>query len=213
MLNSDKWSLIINVVGLFFFLIAIPVLLIEHWDLIPSDRIFLSLTYSVVMIAFWPFHIIYHYVLSKDEESEFLQRIDRSSIFFLIAVIFSPGLHAYVNEFLASIIIVLLWLTVVGGTILVFISSISIRKLAPLLSSIMGVIGIVGIVLSIPFIPLSETITFCVGTGLLISSGIVYVLKKPDLKPSVFGFHEVFHILLLTSTIIFHSFVLSSLTH
>ena len=133
-MNSDKWSLIINVVGLVFFLLIIPLLLIDHWDLIPSDRIFLGLTYCVVMIAFWPFHIAYHYVLSKDEESEFLQRIDRSSIFFLIAVIFSPGLHAYANELLASIIIILLWLITVGGTILVFISSTSIRKLAPLLS-------------------------------------------------------------------------------
>jgi hemolysin III len=71
----------------------------------------------------------------------------------------------------------------------------------------MGVIGIVGIIVFINYIPLPGIISFFIGVGLLIGSGIVYILKIPNPKPDVFGFHEIFHILLLASTIAFHNFV------
>jgi hemolysin III len=206
-MRTDKWSIIINLIGFIFFLFAIPLLLIEAWGVVASDRFLVSIPYMIVMIAFWPIQIAYHLELLKNKENETLQRVDRSSVFFLIAALFSPCMIAYTEEPLTTIVVFIMWFTAIIGTLLVMLIEKLSRKLAPLFSFIIGIIGIIGIILFIHTIPLPGVISFIVGTALFIGSGIIYVIKKPDLKPGIFGFHEVFHTLLLAATIVLHLFV------
>ncbi|MHA1996382.1 MAG: hemolysin III family protein [Candidatus Hodarchaeales archaeon] len=206
-MNPNKWSVIINSIGFVFFLIAIPILILTAWDIIPQERLFTSLAYMVILLAFWPFHIAYHYVLSNNQENESLQKIDRISMLFLIAAVFSPGLQAYGIEPLATVLIVLLWFLVIGGTFLVLIVAVSVRQLVPIIASIMGVIGIVGITLFLSNVSSPDVLLFLTGASLFISSGVVYVRKKPNPKPDIFEFHELFHTLLLLGIIALHYFV------
>ncbi len=87
-MKTDLWSARINTGGFLFFLIAGFILLFQVGTTIPKIHPGFLAAYLLVMFAFWPIQIIYHWLLMRGKENETLRRIDRGSMLFLLAAPF-----------------------------------------------------------------------------------------------------------------------------
>jgi hemolysin III len=203
-MRTDLWSARINIGGFLFFLIAGFILLVQVMTGCPKIHYGFMIAYLVVMFAFWPIQIIYHLFLVRKKEIETLRRVDRGSMLFLLAAIFSPVLIRYSVGPAGLIISIILWsLSVIGMIILLTMKALP-RILTPIFAFLMGILGIGGIFFALNQIPQSGIWLFGIGAAFLIAGGIVYLVKKPDLFPEFIGFHELFHTLMLIGAIFLH---------
>jgi hemolysin III len=126
-----------------------------------------------------------------------MRRLDHTMIFVLIAGSYTPFALLVLHGTLGVVILVAVWSAALAGAVfkllwidapgwLVATSYIAIGWVAviavPDLTTHLGIAPVVGLALG----------------GVLYSvGGVVYALKRPDPVPAVFGYHEVFHLLVL----------------
>ncbi len=205
--KRDFWSVLVNGIGFLCFIIAIPLLLTPTrlQDTINSPSL---LIYSINLLIFWPIQISYHALITSENERDGLRRVDRGSMLFLVSALFTPILWKLGLDGFGLIILILLWtLSIIGMILLLAIKNLS-RKLTPILGFIIGIIGIIGVLIYISEIQPQGQILFLIGALFLILGGVVYAIKKPDLKKEIFGFHEVYHTLNLIGCIFLHLLIL-----
>ncbi|MDD5711364.1 MAG: hemolysin III family protein [Smithellaceae bacterium] len=211
LMNTDRWSALINVFGWIFFLVAAPSLLYQTMTSSGGIWVSWAIIYATVLLAFWPIQTVYHLMVDKKIEAELLRRVDRGSMLFLMAAIFSPCVARFATEPLATATIILLWLGAIGGMIaLITIKNLS-RKLAPIVGFSLGLIGIIVLAINAANISQAGLVELIVGAVFFLAGGLVYVMKKPDPSPQVFGFHEVFHSLLSIGIVFLHFLVMQAL--
>ncbi len=211
--DIDITSAIINLIGWIFFIIVGILSLIDIFEgsnlSLSLGKKIIGLLYVIMIIVFWPIQISYHLYVSKGKQVDTLHRIDRGSMQFLLAGIFSPIIFELVDSPGSIIVIVLLWvLAAIGMGLLLIMKNLS-RKIAPLLGFTMGIIGIVSISTFITKMSGMTIFLFFMGSLFLIGGGAVYALKRPDPKLDWFGFHEIFHSLILIGCIFLHYVVLA----
>jgi hemolysin III len=203
-MRTDLWSARINTGGFLFFLIAGSILLLQVMTNFPKIHPGFLIAYLFVMFTFWPIQIMYHRFLIQKKEIETLRRIDRGSMLFLLSAIFSPVLVRYSVGPVGLIISIILWsLSVIGMVVLLSMKELP-RILTPIFAFLMGILGMGGILFAWNQIPPVGTWLFGIGASSLIAGGIVYSIKKPDLFPEFFSFHELFHTLIMIGAIILH---------
>ena len=131
-----------------------------------------------------------------------MRRLDHTMIFVLIAGTYTPFALLNLQGTLASVILISVWALAAGGAIfnlawwnapkwvtsIVYISTgwVAIAAL-PQLWEEMGPVG-VGLI--------------ALGGALYTLGAIVYARQKPDPNPEVFGYHEIFHVLVIAAAAI-----------
>ena len=154
--------------------------------------------YAASVAALFGTSALYHRVTwSSAAARRWMRRLDHSMIFFLIAGTYTPFALLALDGTLATVILVVVWAGALGGIVL---------KLAWIDAPkglIAGVYVALGWVAVAAFPQLYEglgiTATAMVaGGGLLYTLGaLVYATQRPDPVPRVFGYHEVFHLLVI----------------
>ena len=128
-----------------------------------------------------------------------MRRLDHSMIFVLIAGTYTPFSLLVLDGTLATAVLIAVWAGALGGIVLnlvwitapkwvtasVYVSLSWVAVIAmPELASRLGAGGV----------------ALLLGGGLLYTAGaIIYASGKPDPKPAVFGYHEIFHALVLAA--------------
>ncbi len=211
-MDKDQTSALVNSVFYCLMIILSSLLLQSVVQNGNDEQLALVIIYFVVQLLFWPIQMSYHLFEHKGDHKPMLQRIDRGSMLFLIASIFSPILLNYVNRPISIAIVIVSWVLVaIGFTLLLVVKNLS-RHLAPVLAFVVGLIGIFTLISYLGNLSGGEMGLFFIGVIFFLSSGVIYVLKKPDPKPETFGFHEMFHTMLSIGAVLLHFLVVSSLT-
>lgn len=157
-----------------------------------------SLTvYGVSLISLFCASGIYHTLIVAPKTTEILRKIDHSAIYLLIAGTYTPFCMIAFSGFWQWGLLAIIWsLALVGITVKVFI----IRAPRWFTAGVYVVMGWMSLFAVRQFM-LHLTIA---STGWLLAGGIlytlgagIYVTKKGDFFPGVFGFHEVWHIFVL----------------
>jgi len=154
--------------------------------------------YAASVAALFGTSALYHRVTwSSAAARRWMRRLDHSMIFFLIAGTYTPFALIALEGTVATVILVVVWAGALGGIVL---------KLAWIDAPkwlIAGVYVALGWVAVAAFPQLYEglgiTATAMVaGGGVLYTLGaLVYATQRPDPVPRVFGYHEVFHLLVI----------------
>jgi hemolysin III len=209
-MQTDKMSVIINLIGFCFFILAIPILLanlVQNNGIILTKTWFWTIVYCITVLGFWPIQFGYHWVIRNDQEHKIFQRVDRFSLLLLIASMFTPCLMRFVSPLVSSILIVIIWVVVGLGAILLWRWKELPRALVPILAFTIGLLCIFLLFSSLGTLNLAAKNFLGWGSAFVIMGGIIYVLKKPNLIPDRFGFHEVFHLCIMIGVIILHELV------
>lgn len=156
--------------------------------------------YAVSVAALFGTSALYHRVTwASATARRWMRRLDHSMIFFLIAGTYTPFALLALQGTTATVILVVVWAGAAGGVILK-LAWIDAPKW--LIAAVYIALGWVAVA---AFPQLYETLGLTAtgmvaGGGVLYTAGaIVYALRRPDPAPAVFGYHEVFHLLVIVA--------------
>jgi hemolysin III len=143
---------------------------------------------------------LYHRVTwRKPNVRRWVRRLDHSMIFLLIAGTYTPFALLVLSQPLGTVVLVLIWTGAVGGIVLSLLWPDAPRPVSAAIYISLGWVAII----AMPqlFHRLGALgIVLIVAGGLLYSAGaIVYARKRPDPVPTVFGYHEIFHVLVVAA--------------
>ena len=153
-----------------------------------------ALIYGLSMTFMFSASALYHAFKTEEGGTGFWRRLDHLAIFFMIAGSYTPLCWVHLSGGWRWSILGVQWGLVLLGLIfkLFFIN-------APRFF-VTGIYLVMGWVAVVAFKPLSASMSvsnmvlFFVG-GVVFSIGAVfYALKRPNLVPGFFGFHELFHV-------------------
>ena len=154
--------------------------------------------YAVSLSALFGVSALYHRIDWKTTRARMMmRRLDHSMIFLLIAGTVTPFALLTISGTLATAILIAVWTGAVIGIAIELLWIGSPKWVSVVIYLVVGWIGAI----AFPAIVGSAGI----GAGLLIATGgilytvgaVVYATKRPDPVPTKFGYHEVFHLLVI----------------
>jgi hemolysin III len=190
---SHQWAFFVALVAGIVLVIAAP-----------SGRATLAAAiYAVSVAAMFGASALYHRIDWKSLSARrWMRRLDHSMIYLLIAGTYTPFALLVLDGGLARAVLIAVW----GGALL----GIGLKMLWPdtpkwLTAAVYVTLGWVAI---IAFPQLASELG-PVGIGLVAAGGIlytagavVYALRRPDPYPAVFGYHEIFHVLVIAAAVL-----------
>lgn len=153
-----------------------------------------GIIYVLGLLFLFGVSAIYHIPHWEPKPRAFMKRLDHSAIFIFIASTFTPLCMLALPEAPGKQLLIIIWSAAVLGLIQSIFWVKASKWVTAILYVIMGW-------LALPYLgELKETlgsarIWFIVAGGLVYTVGaIFYAIKKPNFKPGVFGYHELFHL-------------------
>jgi len=145
---------------------------------------------------------LYHRVnWRRPEIRRWMRRLDHSMIFLLIAGTVTPFALLVMSGPLADALLIAVWAGALAGIVVELIWVDAPKWVSTTVYLAVGWIGLLGF----PAIVVAAG----VGAGALIAAGgvlytagaVIYARQRPDPNPAVFGYHEIFHVLVLAAAV------------
>ena len=154
--------------------------------------------YAVSLSALFGTSALYHRVnWRRPSARRWMRRLDHSMIFFLIAGTYTPFALLVLNGPLADAILAVVWVGAIAGAIVEMVWIEHPKWVAALIYMSLGWVAIIAFPGLWEEMGVAGTLLVAAG-GLLYTAGaIVYATQRPNPSPRVFGYHEVFHVLVI----------------
>jgi hemolysin III len=160
-------------------------------------KVFTFLIYGISLILLFLASGIYHSVVSHDATLIKLRKFDHSAIYLLIAGTYTPICIHFFRGFWQYGMVILIWsLAIIGVTVKIFVIN-SPRWVTAGIYLLMGWLAILGIQEILRSMPVNAIVWLFIGGMMYTIGALIYITKKLDIKPGVFGFHEVWHIFVI----------------
>jgi hemolysin III len=156
--------------------------------------------YASSVAALFGTSALYHRVTWASQNARrWMRRLDHSMIFLLIAGTYTPFAVLVLEGTLATVILVVVWAGAIGGIVLKLVWIDAPKPLVAVIYVVLGWVAVAAFPALLDGLgPVSTALV--VAGGLLYTAGaVVYALRRPDPIPSVFGYHEVFHALVIAA--------------
>jgi hemolysin III len=130
-----------------------------------------------------------------------MRRLDHSMIFLLIAGTVTPFLLLVVGGTLGTALMIAVWAGALAG---IFVEVVWVNSPRWVSVAVYLTVGWIGAI-AFPSIVTNAGI----GAGVLIATGgllytvgaVVYAKQRPDPRPATFGYHEIFHVLVVAAAV------------
>jgi hemolysin III len=156
--------------------------------------------YAGSLSALFGVSALYHRVDWRSPELRLrMRRLDHAMIFFLIAGTVTPFAILVMDGIFATALLVTVWAAALAGTIVELAWLDHPKWVAAVVYIAVGLIGGVGFpVIVVEIGPVAGAL-IAVGGVLYIAGAIIYAAQRPDPRPAVFGYHEIFHALVIAA--------------
>jgi len=142
-----------------------------------------------------------------------MRRLDHSMIFVLIAGTYTPFALLALKGTLATAILVAVWAGAAAGVVMKLVWIDAPKWVVALTYVLLGWVAVAAFPQLYDAVGLTG-ITMVAGGGLLYTAGaVVYALRRPDPVPTVFGYHEVFHVLVIVAAALQYAVVAFFVLH
>jgi hemolysin III len=156
--------------------------------------------YAASLSALFGVSALYHRVDWKRPESRrWMRRLDHTMIFFLIAGTITPFALLVMEGQLATALLIAVWAGALAGTIVELVWTDSPKWVSAVVYIAVGMIGAIGFPAIVAETGLLAGILIAGGGALYATGAIVYAAQRPNPSPAVFGYHEIFHALLIAA--------------
>jgi hemolysin III len=164
-----------------------------------TERLALGI-YALSLSALLGTSALYHRVnWTRPAARRWMRRLDHSMIFLLIAGTVTPFALLVLDGPLATALLIAVWGGAAAGTVVELIWIEAPKWVSAIVYVAVGMIGAVAFPAIIAEAgPLAGALILG-GGALYIGGAVVYALGRPDPSPTVFGYHEVFHALVVAA--------------
>ncbi len=166
--------------------------------------------YGASLFALFAVSALYHRPTWSPRGRAWMRRLDHSAIFLLIAGTYTP-MCLLLGGRTGLTLLVVVWAGALAG---VAQSVLWVRAPKPLVAAVYVALGWV----IVPVLPRVRDAVGDGGLALLAAGGalytlgaVVYATRRPDPAPRVFGYHEVFHAMVIGAALCHYAVVASAL--
>ena len=154
--------------------------------------------YALSVAALFGTSALYHRITwASLRARRWMRRLDHSMIFCLIAGTYTPFALLVLEGDLATVILIVVWAGALAGVLMKLVWIDAPKALVAVTYIMLGWVAVAAFPTMIERLGVTASTLVAVG-GLLYTLGaLVYAFQRPDPAPSVFGYHEVFHALVI----------------
>ena len=158
--------------------------------------------YAISLSALFGTSALYHRVnWTRPDVRQWMRRLDHSMIFFLIAGTYTPFALLVLNGTLAMAILAVVWIGAIAGAIVEMIWIDHPKWASALIYLSLGWVAVAAFPELWTSMGPAGTLLVAAG-GLLYTAGaVVYAIQRPNPSPTIFGYHEVFHLLVIAAAV------------
>ncbi len=168
-----------------------------------QPRFFSLLIFGLSMIELYTVSALYHIGSWREPVRSKLRALDHANIFILIAGTYTPLCFNLLSGWLRPTILIIIWSLAVVGIGLATFTLHTPRWVTVSLYICMGWVVILALPAFLAVVPWTAVGLLLLGGILYTIGAIIYALKWPDPFPRVLGFHEVFHLFVITGSVAF----------
>jgi hemolysin III len=157
--------------------------------------------YAASLAALFGISALYHRVNWRPTARRWMRRLDHSAIFLLIAGTVTPFALLVMDGPFATALLIAVWAGAAAG-IVVEVAWIDAPKwVTAIVYLSVGWIGAIGFPAIVIEAGIGAGVLIAVGGVLYTAGAIVYARQRPDPNPAVFGYHEIFHLLVIAAAV------------
>jgi hemolysin III len=187
-----------HLAGVLLSLVALIVLLVTAAGRV--DQIVAFGIFGISLIALYAASALYHLLPLSPPGVARLRRLDHMTIFILIAGTYTPICVLALEGGWRAVLLGLVWTLALCGILLKLLWMDAPRWLSVGLYLAMGWLAVFAASAIFRAIP-AGGIAWIIAGGLVYSAGaLIYGLKRPNLVPGTFGFHELWHLFVLAGS-------------
>ena len=155
--------------------------------------------YAFALAAMFGISALYHRVDWRSARVRtWMRRLDHSTILLLIAGTYTPFALLAFDGRLADAILVVVWAGAAAGLVLNLAWVDAPKWLTALVFVALGWVGVVAVPEMLDLGVAPAVLVFA-GGGLYTLGAVTYALRRPNPVPHVFGYHEIFHVLVIAA--------------
>jgi len=136
---------------------------------------------------------------ASQKARRWMRRLDHSMIFVLIAGTYTPFALLVLDGTLAVVILTVVWAGALGGIVLKLVWIDAPKPLVAILYVMLGWVAVAAFPDLLDGLGVTSTALVAAGGVLYTLGAVVYALGRPDPAPTVFGYHEIFHVLVIAA--------------
>jgi hemolysin III len=160
-----------------------------------------ALVYGIGMCALFAVSGLYHRWRWNPRWRPLLRRIDHSTIFIFIAASYTPVALLVLSGTIQIVVLASIWGGALAGVALSVAWITAPRVLVAASYTALGWVAIVSLPQMADRLGVATIVLFALG-GVIYSAGAaVYAFRRPNPWPSTFGFHEIFHALVILAAV------------
>jgi hemolysin III len=184
-----------HLIGAILSLIGFIYLIFRGWG--DTTRVVAYLIYGISLVLLFSSSAAYHLTHSSDRVMLILRKLDHTAIYLLIAGSYTPMCLIFFEGFWRVGMLTIIWsMALVGIIVKIFVIK-APRWVTAGLYLIMGWTCVMAVGEMIRTMPAGAFVWLILGGFFYTVGAIIYITRKLDFKPDVFGFHEVWHIFVI----------------
>ncbi len=163
----------------------------------------------------WLFGVsgLYHVVTWPPRRRAMLRRLDHANIFVLVAATYTPVMLTLTSPAWGITIVSVVWALALAGGAGSLTRLVLPRGALAALYVLLGWVSVVAMPVIAASVGVGGLMLLLCG-GLLYSAGaVVYAVRRPALVPAWFGYHELFHALVIAANGLFFAFMVVEVVH
>ena len=155
--------------------------------------------YAAALAAMFGVSALYHRIDWRSARTRaWMRRLDHSTILLLIAGTYTPFALLAFEGRVADVILVVVWAGAAAGLVLNLAWIDAPKWLAALVFVALGWVGVAAVP-ELLDVGVAPAVLVFVGGGLYTLGAVTYATRRPNPLPAVFGYHEIFHLLVIVA--------------
>lgn len=185
---SHEWA--------FFLSIGLGIALITLAD--STLKLIAVAVYSLSLCGLFGISALYHRISWHTSKTRMLmRRLDHSMIFLLIAGTVTPFALLTMNGTWSTAILIAVWTAAAVGIMIELVWVSSPKWVSALIYVMVGWVGAIAFPHIVGTAGVWAGVLIAAGGMLYTAGAVIYAAQRPDPNPALFGYHEIFHLLVI----------------
>jgi hemolysin III len=156
---------------------------------------------------------LHHRVTWKERGYRWSRRIDHAGVYLAIAGTYTPFGLLVLSDTWRIVVLAIVWGGATFAIVLKFVWVDAPKWLAAVIAIALGWVAVVVFPQLVDGVGWGGAALVLAGGLFYTLGGLVYALRRPDPLPAVFGYHEIFHLLVVAAVALQYSVVAFWLVH
>jgi hemolysin III len=181
------------------FFLALPLAVVLSFEVDTAAGRAAAIVFGTSAAAMFGASALYHGVTWPDDKRRWLRRLDHAGIYALIAGTYTAVGLLVLEGGLRAVVLGIVWIGAAAGIALKFLWVDGPKWLSAAIGISLGWVAVVAFPQILAGIGIAGSALVFAGGIAYTAGALVYALRRPDPVPAVFGYHEVFHALVIVA--------------